>query len=108
MNTKSMLLLSALMVSVSTFAVAQGNVPSAAPCVSQAQLMDALAKDGYTDIKLSEVQPNVGVPHPDVSCRSNPADAATTATHKGWNGTATKGGKVYNIYVDATGKVTAD
>lgn len=66
---------------------------------SQAQLVKQLQGAGYSDVELSDSLPNIATPQPQLT---NPTtDLVNTPVHKGWNGTAYKNGKLYNIYVDA-------
>jgi hypothetical protein len=90
----------------SSFTIAQTSGATPSPCVTQEQLKRILTAQGYTDIRLSDVSQSMTHAHPDISCRSEPASAATTPTHRGWNGTAMKNGKLRNIYVDAAGRIT--
>jgi hypothetical protein len=106
-KTVTTALFSLMIIGASTFALAQTSTADQ-PCVTQEQLVNKLKSLGYGDIKLSDVSPSASNPHPEISCRTPEAAAATTATHRGWNGTATKDGKQHNIYVDAVGRVTED
>lgn len=106
MRSAAAALLLAVALGASSFAIAQTAGETTPPCVNQEQLNNILKAQGYSDIKLSEVSPSAGKPRPDISCRSDPANAAATPTHNGWNGTAMKDGKLHNIYVDAAGRVT--
>lgn len=64
---------------------------------SQAALASQLKSDGYNNVQLSAYLPNMSNPQPQFS---NPTtDLAQTPVHQGWNGTAYKNGKLYNIYV---------
>lgn len=64
---------------------------------SQAALASQLKSEGYDDIQLSAYLPNMDNPQPQFS---NPTtDLAQTPAHQGWNGTAYKNGKLYNVYV---------
>lgn len=66
---------------------------------SQALLAEQLKSQGYSDILLSDSVPNISTPQPQYT---NPTtDLANTPVHRGWNGTAYKDGKLYNIYVGA-------
>lgn len=70
---------------------------------SEAQLMQQLGSQGYSDIKLSPEYPNSFDPHPELLHGvTSPADPAAqiTPVHIGWNGTAVKNGQTANIYVD--------
>ena len=64
---------------------------------SQATLAAQLKSEGYDDIQLTAYLPNMSNPQPQFN---NPTtDLAQTPVHQGWNGTAYKNGKLYNIYV---------
>jgi hypothetical protein len=106
MRTTAAAFLLALTIGASPLALAQTTGTTTPPCVTQEQLNGLLKAQGYTDIKLSEVSPTSAQPRPDISCRTPESQAAVTATHKGWNGTAMKDGKLQNIYVDAAGRVS--
>lgn len=65
---------------------------------SQAQLISQLGSEGYSDIQLSSLTPNMANPQPQYT---SPAIApGTTPVHTGWNGTAYKNGKRYDVYVN--------
>lgn len=64
---------------------------------SQAQLASQLKSEGFSDIQLSDYMPNINDPQPQYT---NPTvNLAQTPVHIGWNGTAHRGGKLYNVYV---------
>lgn len=64
---------------------------------SQAQIASQLVQEGFTDITLSSRVPNMLNPQPQLT---NPTkDLDKTPAHKGWNGTAYKDGKLYDVYV---------
>lgn len=65
---------------------------------SQAQLISQLKSEGYKDIQLSDFSPNMDNPQP--QCTSPAKALTTTPVHSGWNGTAYRAGKQYNVYVD--------
>lgn len=72
---------------------------------SEAQLIRALQSEGYSDIKVTSIEPNIFDPrpelmHPDLTY-SSAADpqAQHTPIHFGWNGTAVKGGEQVEVYV---------
>lgn len=64
---------------------------------SQAQLAAQLKNEGYTNIQLSPNLPNMVQPQPQYIAPTT--DLVHTPAHKGWNGTAYKGGTLYNVYV---------
>ena len=64
---------------------------------SQAQLAAQLQSQGFTKIQLSAFLPNMINPRPDITMPTK--DLASTVVHKGWNGTAYKDGKAYQVYV---------
>lgn len=75
---------------------------------SEAQLIARLQRDGYADIKVTPLSPNIFDPRPElfhvdltVSSPSDPR-AQGTPVHDGWNGTAVKGGRTFEVYVDET------
>lgn len=73
---------------------------------SYAQLIQQLQAQGYADIKLTPLSPNLFDPrpelmHPDLTFTSAKDDAARdTPIHAGWNGTAVKNGTMFEVYVD--------
>jgi hypothetical protein len=74
---------------------------------SEAQLIGTLQAQGFNDIKVTPLSPNAFDPrpellHPDLTY-SSPDDAAArnTPIHQGWNGTAVKSGRFYEVYVDS-------
>jgi hypothetical protein len=73
---------------------------------SYAQLIQRLQSEGYTDIKVTPLSPNMFDPrpellHPDLTFTSaENAAARNTAIHFGWNGTAVKDGTTVEVYVD--------
>ncbi len=71
-----------------------------------AQLIRQLRSQGYGDITLTPLSPNLFDPrpeltHPDLDFVS-PADAGAgeTQVHPGWNGTAARDGRSVDVYVD--------
>ncbi len=73
---------------------------------SEAQLIGTLQAQGFADIKVTPLSPNAFDPrpefmHPDLTY-SSPDDAAArnTPVHAGWNGTAVKHGRSFEVYVD--------
>jgi hypothetical protein len=114
MALKALALASALglALGVSSFAVAQQSgttnptmekmeMPTGP--LSQAQLITGLQNHGYTDVKLSSNLPDPYNPRPQEmrGAAISPDDpkAKVTPLHIGWNGTAVKEGKTYNVYV---------
>lgn len=72
--------------------------------LSQAQLIAGLQAHGYTDIKLSADVADPFNPHPEqAQSVSSPRDpkAQITPLHLGWNGTAVKDGRTYDVYLRA-------
>jgi hypothetical protein len=73
---------------------------------SYAQLIRQLQSEGYTDIKVTPLSPNMFDPrpelmHPDLTFTSaEDAAAQNTAIHSGWNGTAVKDGTTFEVYVE--------
>ncbi len=73
---------------------------------SYAQLIELLQSQGYGDVKVTPLSPNVFDPrpelmHPDLTFTSpDNEDAQDTPIHFGWNGTAVKDGKTFEVYVD--------
>lgn len=71
-----------------------------------AVLIGRLRAEGYADVKLTPLSPNRFDPrpelmHPDLTITSADTDAAReTTVHRGWNGTAVKGGQTFEVYVD--------
>lgn len=64
---------------------------------SQAQIATQLQNQGYKQVMFSASLPNGLNPQPQLT---NPTkDLAQTPAHKGWNGTAYKDGKLYDVYV---------
>jgi hypothetical protein len=82
-------------------ALAAGAAPAqnSTAIATQAQLIERLQAQGYSDVKLSTSLPNTFDPHPELE--PDGADPRTTAVHEGWNGTAVKGGDIVNVYIDA-------
>jgi hypothetical protein len=75
--------------------------------ISLEQLQTLLEQEGYTDIQLSPVQPNISDPRPDIQANSpngrKHLDLAATPVHPGWDGTAVRNGKRVNIVIDSSG-----
>jgi hypothetical protein len=72
---------------------------------SYAQLVQQLEAQGYANIKVTPLFPNLFDPrpeliHPDLTFTS-PGDKVAQATpvHWGWNGTAEKNGRTFEVYV---------
>ena len=72
---------------------------------SYAQLVQQLQVQGYANIKVTPLLPNLFDPrpeliHPDLTFTS-PRDKVAQATpiHWGWNGTAEKTGRTFEVYV---------
>ncbi len=70
---------------------------------SEAQLIEQLQARGFAGIKVTDVSPTFWDARPDYlhgfTSATDPA-AQAAAVHQGWNGTAMKDGRVYNVYVD--------
>jgi hypothetical protein len=66
---------------------------------SQAQLAGQLRAQGYTDVILSSTYPSPANPHPELNptLTSHPEQ---TPVHSGWNGVASKDGRLVQVYVD--------
>jgi hypothetical protein len=75
---------------------------------SDAQLIQQLQRQGYSDIKVTPLSPNIFDPRPELLhtdlTYSSPDDpkAQDTPIHFGWNGTADRNGRTFEVYVDAT------
>lgn len=80
MRIKAAPLLSALTIAFTSVAAAPGAA-AAGPCLTRAQLMALLKKQGYSNIELSDPAPK-------------------TPVCSGWVGSAFKDGKKHNIYID--------
>jgi len=79
------------------------SVHVAAPGVmTEAQLIERLEAEGYTEIWLSTERPTEFTPRPEISARLNSDDpvAQSTPALPGWNGTARKDGRTLDVYVD--------
>jgi hypothetical protein len=79
------------------------SVHIAAPGVmNEAQLIDQLHAEGYTDVWLTTERPTSFTPRPDISAPLDPDDpvAQSTPVMAGWNGTARKDGRTVDVYVD--------
>jgi hypothetical protein len=63
---------------------------------SQAQLAAQLATQGYSNVQLTAAEPNLAVPHPELTAPT--ANLAATPVRDGWNGTAAKDGETVNVY----------
>ncbi|MDR3506164.1 MAG: hypothetical protein P4L52_07955 [Acidocella sp.] len=65
---------------------------------SQAQLAKQLQAEGYSNILLAAITATRMNPHPEL----NPSETniAGTPVRPGWNGTAVKDGKTYDVYVN--------
>lgn len=89
-----------------TAAVLLTTTPSihiAAPGVmNEAQLIDRLHAEGYTDVWLTTERPTSFTPRPEISARLDADDpvAESTPVLPGWNGTARKDGRTVDVYVD--------
>jgi hypothetical protein len=104
----SFLAISALSVALSPAMAAEiltttPSVHVAAPgAMTDAQLIEKLQAEGYTDIWLTTERPTEFTPRPEISARLNPDDpvAQSTPALPGWNGTARKDGRTVDVYVD--------
>jgi hypothetical protein len=70
--------------------------------MNEAQLIDRLHAEGYTDVWLTTERPTSFTPRPEISARLDPDDpvAQSTPVLAGWNGTARKDGRTVDVYVD--------
>jgi hypothetical protein len=69
---------------------------------SDAQLIRQLQSQGYDDIRVTEFYPNDIDRRPELMHGFRSAedeDAQVTSVHVGWNGTAEKDGRIFDIYV---------
>ncbi len=66
---------------------------------NQAQLAEQLRAQGYGDVVLSSVHASPANPHPELYSWAT-AHPEQTPVHDGWNGVATKDGKVVQVYAD--------
>lgn len=72
---------------------------------TDATLIRQLQSQGYADIKVTPLSPNLFDPrpelmHPDLTFTSaEDRGAQDTAIHFGWNGTAVRNGKTFEVYV---------
>jgi len=69
---------------------------------SEAQLIRQLQSQGYDDIRVTEFYPNDIDRRPELMHAFRSADdedAQLTPVHFGWNGTAAKDGRVFDVYV---------
>ncbi len=64
---------------------------------SQTQLAHRLQSQGYSDVKLSSLTPNPAQPKPELYTGRD--DPETTPVHEGWNGTAVKDGRTFDVRV---------
>jgi hypothetical protein len=79
------------------------SVHIAAPGVmNEAQLIERLHAEGFTDVWLTTERPTSFTPRPEISARLDPDDpvAQSTPVMPGWNGTARKDGRTVDVYVD--------
>jgi hypothetical protein len=79
------------------------SIHIAAPGVmNEAQLIDRLHAEGYTDVWLTTERPTSFTPRPEISARLDADDpvAESTPVLPGWNGTARKDGRTVDVYVD--------
>jgi hypothetical protein len=106
------LLAGVLLAGLSSIAIAQTTTPTApstttgtTAAMTETQIKDKLAKEGYTNVTLKEDLTGAAT-----SGSSSPPAAGSTATTGAktmmWTGTATKGGKQVNLTVDSAGKIT--
>ncbi|MGO8915424.1 MAG: hypothetical protein ACLQJR_05900 [Stellaceae bacterium] len=81
------------------------HVPLAG-AASEAQLIQQLQAQGFSDFKVTPLSPNRFDPrpelmHPDLTVTSAADERAqNTPVHAGWNGTAVKNAKTVEVYVD--------
>jgi hypothetical protein len=70
--------------------------------MNEAQLIDRLHAEGYTDVCLTTERPTSFTPRPEISAQLDPDDpvAQSTLVLPGWNGTARKDGRTVDVYVD--------
>jgi hypothetical protein len=97
-------LVAALTMGLPSLALAKA---SASPVMSEAQLKQSLEAQGYRNVRLTSLEPEVLFPQPQ---RVEPQSAATLeseAAHTGWNGTADGDGLTFDIYVSPSGQVLA-
>jgi hypothetical protein len=105
----------ALLLGLSPLALAQSpsthrDAPVAGGGVmSEAQVIQRLESRGYSNVKLTPLQPNALDTRPQ---EQNNSGSSTPSAHPqdypahvGWNGTATRNGRQVNIYVDQQGNV---
>ncbi len=84
---------------------AMAHVPMSATA-TYAQLIRQLQSQDYADIKVTPLSPNLFDPrpelmHPDLAFTSADNEAAQdTPIHFGWNGTAVRDGRRFEVYVD--------
>ena len=77
---------------------------SLAGVATDAQLIQQLQAQGYTDIKVTPNYPNRFDPRPEIVygfSSPNDEDARDMHVHFGWNGTAVKNGRTVGVYVDS-------
>lgn len=78
--------------------------------MSEAQIIKRLEARGYSNVKLTPLQPNAIDQRPEQ--QNNSGSSAPNAhpqeypAHVGWNGTASRNGRPVNIYVDPQGKIS--
>jgi hypothetical protein len=69
---------------------------------SEAQLIRQLEAQGYDDVRVTEFRPNNVDRRPELMHAFRSADdeaAQVTPVHVGWNGTAVKDGRTFDVYV---------
>jgi hypothetical protein len=93
----SMLGLTQLANAATVMSMSSAVMVSLSDVESQAQLAQQLQTAGYTNILLAANKPNTMYPHPELS--PSETNVPGTAVRTGWNGTAEKDGKTYDVYV---------
>jgi hypothetical protein len=77
----------------------------AEPVVSEAQLKRLLETQGYHNVRLTSLEPETLFPQPQRLQSQSDAVLQREAAHTGWNGTARRDGRTFNVYLSPSGQL---